>query len=293
MSSVEVEMSRRIGLVFTLAAMVTAVACGGGPTGPDEVQPPGPTPAPVTVGSLKIEGGASLAEGQTLQLKAAAQMSDGSSRDVSSQAVWQSSQPSVATVSSSGLVTALASGSADISASYQGQSARQTLSIGAGQWDLQIEVASFTALETCDDFTQGLDSMEVAYKVSVVLANGQQAVLADTGYPGNPSGSTLNGVVRLREGQVVALNASRTFRLPGRTGESARVEFRATEWDEQVVVIPPSIRWVRDDRMNDRSGARGHGYENGRWSGLGNNSITLGGSGCRARMDYSVSATRR
>jgi hypothetical protein len=91
---------------------------------------------------------------------------------------------------------------------------------------------------------------------------------------------------------VVSLNRSRTFSLPGRAGEFARVEFRATEWDEQIVVIPPSVRWVRDDRMDDRSGSRSHGFANGAWSGLGNNSITLGVSGCRARIDYRVTATR-
>jgi hypothetical protein len=118
-------------------------------------------------------------------------------------------------------------------------------------------------------------------------------VLSDTGHPGSPSGGNINGVVRLREAQVVRLDRSETFRLPGSAGQFARVEFRATEWDEQIVVIPPSTRWVRDDRMDDRSGARSHSYANDSWSGLGNNSITLGGSGCRARIDYRVSATRR
>jgi hypothetical protein len=58
-------------------------------------------------------------------------------------------------------------------------------------------------------------------------------------------------------------------------------------------VIPPSVRWVRDSRMDDRSGSRTHSYSNGSWSSLGNNSITLGVSGCRARIDYNVTATRR
>jgi Bacterial Ig-like domain (group 2) len=44
---------------------------------------------------------------------------NGSSTDVTSQATWQSSAPSIATVSSTGLLTAAAEGSADISATYQ------------------------------------------------------------------------------------------------------------------------------------------------------------------------------
>jgi hypothetical protein len=286
-------MSRRLGLVFVVVmGIVVGAACGSNPAGPD-MPAPAPTATPVTLVSVKVEGADSVSAGGTVQLKATAQLSDGSSRDVSGQATWQSSRPAVASVSASGQVTAITIGSTDISATYQGQSGRQTVTVGAALWDLRIDLRSFTALETCDDFTQGLDSMEVAYKVTVVLANGQQASLADTGYPGNPSGSSLNGAVRLRQGQVVSLDRSRTFALEGRDGESARVEFRATEWDEQVVIIPPSVRWVRDGRMDDRSGARTHSYTNGAWSSLGNNALTLGVSGCRARIDYSVTASRR
>jgi hypothetical protein len=288
-------MSRRImWALVAVAGIVTGTGCGGGanPMGPD------PEPSPVTQPSatltaVRVEGSTSVAEGESTQLKAVAAFSDGSTRDVSTQAAWSSSQTSVATVSSTGLVTARTSGNTDIAASYQGQTGRQTVSVGAAEWDVVVNLASFTAVETCDDFTQGLDTMEVAYKVAVVLANGQETVLADTGHPGSPSGSNLTGVSRLRQGQVVSLNRSRTFRLPGTAGQSARVEFRATEWDEQIVVIPPSVRWVRDDRMNNRSGSRSHSYANGSWSSLGNSSITLGSSGCRAQIDYSVTATRR
>ena len=290
-------MSRRIAFAFVaVAGIVMGIGCAGGgsPTEPDIEPSPAPTPRPdVTLTAVRIEGPASVAEGGTVQLKAVAAYSDGSSRDVSTQASWSSSRTSVASVSATGVVTGLTAGSTDIVAAYQGVTGRQTLAVGAAEWDVRVELSSLTAIETCDDFTQGLDSMELAYKVSVVLANGQQSVLADTGYPGSPSGSTLNGAVRLRQGQVVSLNQSRTFRLPGTSGQSARVEFRATEWDEEVVVIPPSTRWVRDNRMNDLSSARSHGYANGSWSSLGNNSITLGGSGCRVRIDYSVIATRR
>jgi hypothetical protein len=291
---VEDEMSSRIEIAMVvMAGLVVGTGCGS-PTGPDPLPstPPVTTPA-ATLTGVRVEGAASVAEGATVQLRATAAYSDGSSRDVSAQATWSSTRPSVASVSATGLVSGITAGSSDVSASYQGQTGRQTLSVGAAEWDLRVDLATFTASDTCDDFTQGLDTMEVAYKVTVVLANGAQTVLADTGYPGNPSGNSLNGAVRLREGQVVSINQGRTFRLPGSSGQSARVEFRATEWDEQVVLIPPSVRWVRDDRMDDRSGSATHSYANGAWSNLGSRQITLGGSGCRARIDYSVTATRR
>jgi len=51
---------------------------------------------------------------------ATAARSDGSSSDVTAAAAWQSSAPSVASVSASGLLTATGEGSADISATYNG-----------------------------------------------------------------------------------------------------------------------------------------------------------------------------
>jgi hypothetical protein len=47
-------------------------------------------------------------------------MSDGSTQVVTSSATWQSSNAGVATVSGSGLVTAVAAGETDIRATYQG-----------------------------------------------------------------------------------------------------------------------------------------------------------------------------
>lgn len=290
-------MSRRnVCALMPVAAMALALAagCSSNPAGPTPIPSPSSTPTPPpTVTSLAVEGASSAVLGETQQLKAMAQMTDGSARDVSTQATWLSSDRTVATVSATGLVTALKSGTTDISASYQGHTGRKTVAIGPTQWDLRVALSSFTALETCDDFTQGLSDMEIAYKASAVLPDGQEAVLADTGHPGNPSGSRLQGADRLRAGQVVGLSGERTFRLPGEHGRFVRVEFRATEWDEQIVIFPPSIRWVRDDSMNNRLGTRTHDYSNGSWSSLGNNSITLGSSGCRVRLDYQVSATRR
>lgn len=277
-----------------VAALVLGLAagCGSNPGAPTPVPGPTGSPTPV-VTSLSLEGTSNAVPGETQQLRAMAQMSDGAARDVSAQAAWTSSDPAVATVSATGLVTPLKSGSTDVAASYQGHTGRRTLLVGSTRWDVHIALSSFTALETCDDLTQGLDEMEIAYKASVVTPDGRETVLTDTGHPGSPSGSNLAGAVRLRAGQVVRLNQERTFGLPGESGQFARVEFRATEWDEQIVLIPPSIRWVRDGRMNDREGVRSHAYSNASWSGLGNNSITLGSSGCRVRLDYQVSAARR
>jgi hypothetical protein len=72
------------------------------------------------VTSLQLSGSAgSLLPGATAQLTATASLSNGSTQEVTGQAAWQSTNAAVATVSSGGLVTAVAAGSAEIRASYQ------------------------------------------------------------------------------------------------------------------------------------------------------------------------------
>lgn len=57
----------------------------------------------------------------TQQMVATATMDDGSTRDISSLAVWASSDPTKATVNATGLVTAVADGTTTISASFGGK----------------------------------------------------------------------------------------------------------------------------------------------------------------------------
>jgi hypothetical protein len=284
-----------VGFAFVLVSSVFVVTgCGESPTGPgpiDRIQPP-PPPPPPTVSSVVVEGAASVEAGETSQLRAIVHRSDGTTQDVSSQATWLSSNPTVATVSGTGFVTAVGLGNADISAAFAGSTGRRTLIVAAARWDIQIRLTSLVVLESCDDFTQGLTNAELAYKISYVEPSGRETVLRDTGYPGSPDGDNLRGAERINAGSVVNLGTSRTARLPGENGQFLRLEFRATEWDTQIVLIPPSTRWVRDSDMNGRLGTATHSFANGGWSGLGNRSITLGASGCRVRLDYSVDATR-
>jgi uncharacterized protein YjdB len=83
---------------------------------PTEVAPDGPLLAAVVV----TPANPSLVPGGSLQMRATAVYIDASTSDVTSQATWTSSRPMVATVSPTGLVSALVTGETTIYATYLG-----------------------------------------------------------------------------------------------------------------------------------------------------------------------------
>ncbi len=273
------------------ALAVLAGGCSESPTSPTAPGGGNNGGGNVAVASVTISGNLMVAEGATSQLTATANMSDGSSQDVSSQAVWQSSDPSVATVSGTGLVTAIKSGNADISAAYRGQTGRVTVVVSAALYSVRVSNLSITALSTCDDVTQGLTNGEFAVRVRATTSNGGQVTLHETpGYPGSTSNPRGYNMAR---NQTRSISGARSFNITGAPGQQLRLEFSATEWDSQIVLIPPSTRNIHDSRMSNRSSSRTHRYSNGSFNSLGSNSITLGNSSCGIRLNYSISATQR
>jgi alpha-tubulin suppressor-like RCC1 family protein/uncharacterized protein YjdB len=93
--------------------------------------------AELTVASVSVSGGGSIALGQTVQLTATA--NDASGREIRGRTIsWATDDGAVATVSSSGLVTGIAPGSANITATIGGKTGKAAVSIA------QISVASIT-----------------------------------------------------------------------------------------------------------------------------------------------------
>lgn len=271
-----------------LVLAVAASSCGndGSPTGPGGTGGP-PT---ATVTSVTIGGSVSLSAGTTSQLTATANKSDGTTENVTSRATWQSTNPAVATVSGTGLVSALTTGTADVTAAFSGQTARRTLQVAVARFRLDVTAQSVTALSTCDDVTQGLTEGEFTVRILGIPPSGSSVLFFETPeYPGNPN--NLQGF-NLAQGASGSINATRTFTLDGALGQSLRIQFNATEWDEQIVLIPPSIRWIPDSRLNNASTDRTHSYSNGTFTSLGPNTLTLGNSSCGIRLNYTISATR-
>ena len=115
------------------AVAVGVGACGGSsssssPSSPSAPSTPSSPPAD-PVQYVSVTGNFLIgAVGGTAQLKANANTTSGS-QDVTSQASWQSSNESVATVSSGGLVTAKSTGLTVITARYQGMSGPGGISV--------------------------------------------------------------------------------------------------------------------------------------------------------------------
>lgn len=103
--------------VALLLVLGVSARCGGSPSNPT---PPTTTTSSVpSVTSVGVSGGGQPTPGQTAQFTATANLSDGTTQNVTQQAMWESSNPAVATVSSSGLVSFVAAGDVDIRATYR------------------------------------------------------------------------------------------------------------------------------------------------------------------------------
>jgi trimeric autotransporter adhesin len=119
------------------------------------------------------------AANQTSQLTATEGLADGTSQDVTSQATWQSSNPAIATVSATGLVTSGALGQATITATFQGLSgtAVTTLAVNlTGTWS--------GAGSDSTGPTEWLATLTQAGSTAVFLVSGPVSFVVD-GMPGN------------------------------------------------------------------------------------------------------------
>ena len=125
-------------LALGLAAIVSA--CEKSPAAPTPPRTTTPTPT-----RLEITGPRSIVPGVPTQFTATVQMSDGSSRDVTTSASWRS--PWVAfVVSAPGLLTAQQNGTIDLSAAYAGlTSTREVIAVPEGTFRLTGTVTDVTA----------------------------------------------------------------------------------------------------------------------------------------------------
>ena len=106
-------------------------------------QPGGPVRA---VSAVTLTGNTSIEVGQTTQLDAVAHFNDGTTQTVTASASWSSANGAAASVVG-GLVSGLAPGAAQITASYDGRSASTTVQINAASVT-SLDVTGATTLRT-------------------------------------------------------------------------------------------------------------------------------------------------
>ena len=116
-----------VGLIAALSA-----ACGDDrPRMPTEPTVEPPSAMEPTITSVSVMGDAVLMGiGETVRLSLVAMLTDGSTRDLDpTLAAWESSDPGVARVAPDGVVTAVRTGQATISATYEQHEAELEMSV--------------------------------------------------------------------------------------------------------------------------------------------------------------------
>ena len=117
----------RSRLSAAIVVLMLAAACG---------EPTAPSP-PTLYAVVVVMGSSSQSASQftTAQMLATAHLSD-TYRDVTRLAEWRSSNPEVATVSATGVLSGVAVGTTTITATYQGKSGSVLVDVGnPSPWD--------------------------------------------------------------------------------------------------------------------------------------------------------------
>jgi surface protein len=132
--------------LWAVSIMWFLVGCGG-----ETITPTAPTPPKPTTITLSSSSVTLASRGETAQLTATVKDQNGI-RSTGIPVTWSSSAPAVATVSSSGLVTGVADGSATVTATIWSLTATATATVGTVQ---AFPLAANGVTVTCSNATVG------------------------------------------------------------------------------------------------------------------------------------------
>lgn len=182
-----------------IAALLLLAACGGGGTSPTPPPPPPGPPPPIPVASVGLsQATAALVPQQTATLVATPMAANGAplaGRTVT----WQSSVSAVATVTSDGLVTALAAGSTVVTATSEGKSASASVEVKEGA---MIGPAGGTVVANGGKLKLTIPAGALATTLPISVApvaapTAPTSVREGTAYQLGPSGTTFAAPVTL------------------------------------------------------------------------------------------------
>jgi uncharacterized protein YjdB len=151
-----------------------------------------------TVTSLLVAGPGSLSSTQTSQMSAVASLVGGSTQVVTTAAAWQSSNPRVATVDGSGLLTAVAPGTTTITATYMGLAGTWVVTVN----DTVTSVVVFGAASLVATTAQTSQ-----FSAAAVMSSGPEQIVTSAAFwaSSNPAAATVSGT-----GLVTAVAAGTT-----------------------------------------------------------------------------------
>jgi hypothetical protein len=216
--TVERTMLNGIAVIATL----TLAACG------NASHPASPTaPSTATVASVVVTGGSTAAV--SFQLTATARMSDGTARDVTSSAAWESSDPVIAAVSSTGMVIVVGSGELDVRATYQSVTGSMHLSVArhpvvavtvtgapsASSSSFQLTATARGADGSLQDVTHSATWESSNSQIASVSANGYVTILGNGDVDLKATYQGVMGVVH------VHVTFPRTYTMSGAVAEAA------------------------------------------------------------------------
>ncbi|MCH7373026.1 Ig-like domain-containing protein, partial [Aeromonas sp. MR16] len=205
-----------------------------------------------------------LAKGLSLQLQAIATFSDDSTRDVSTQASWLSSNPAVLSVNAQGKMTAVNLGNATVSATLQGITGQTSVSaVNLAISQIQITPATvqlaigtktkLTAIATFADKTV----QDVSSQVAWLSSNSAVATVDSTGLiTGVAAGSTtlsanLLGVTASTSVTVNNTSVSALQVIPAAStialGTKTQLQALATFQNGSVQDVSDQVQWSSSD----------------------------------------------
>ncbi|WP_342058627.1 beta strand repeat-containing protein [Aeromonas sp. OTU364] len=205
-----------------------------------------------------------LAKGLTLQLQAIATLSDDTTRDVSTQASWQSSNSTVLSVDDKGKATAIEAGDATVTATVQGVTGQTTISAVAltvSQIQIipatvQLAIGTTTKLTAIATFADQ-STQDVSSQVGWLSSNTAVATVDSTGLvTGVAAGSTtlsasLLGVTASTSIQVNNTSVSALQVIPAVTvialGTKSQLQAIATFGDGSTQDVSSQVQWSSND----------------------------------------------
>jgi hypothetical protein len=132
------------GLALTGLCVLGSVlsACGSqAPPAAPSVAPAATTSSKLALTSLRVDGPATLPPGESAQYTATATYTDGSSRDVTGEVRWSSTNDAIVTVTGTGMSTARANGEASVTATLAPLNhSREIVVVPAGRYKLRLIV---------------------------------------------------------------------------------------------------------------------------------------------------------